>query len=158
MGKPAARVTDNVVHPTPPILTGIGSINVFIGKLPAWRGVSPAAAAALLSAKTATDTANQAAEAATKAAGGTPAAPVAKAAEIATKAASAATMATAIASSAGLADKHACVLHGVGVVINGSQTVLINGLPACRMRDSILEVRGPFNKIVRGCPTVFIGG
>ena len=156
MGKPAARITDNVVHPTPPILTGIGSLNVFIGKLPAWRGVS-IAAAALMSAKQGTDAANRAAEAASAAAAATPAGPAAKAAEISTKAASAATMASAIASSAGGADKHVCVLHGTGVVIDGSRTVLINGLPACRMGDTILEPVGPPNKIVRGCLSVLIG-
>ncbi len=41
---PAARITDNVVHPLPPVLTpGPGSMDVLIGFLPAWRGI-PAAA------------------------------------------------------------------------------------------------------------------
>ena len=40
---PAARVTDNVVHPLPPVLgPGPGSLNVLIGSLPAWRGVGGA--------------------------------------------------------------------------------------------------------------------
>jgi uncharacterized Zn-binding protein involved in type VI secretion len=37
-------------------------------------------------------------------------------------------------------------------------TVSINGLPACRMGDTIVEAVGPPNKITMGCPTVFIGG
>ena len=46
MGRPAARVTDPVLHPLPGVLTpGPGSLNVLIGGLPAWRGI-PAAAAA----------------------------------------------------------------------------------------------------------------
>ena len=76
MGKPAARVTDMVVHPLPPILgPGPGSVNVMIGGLPAWRGVGAAAAAALQAAKQASDVKIKAAEAATLAAAGTPAHP-----------------------------------------------------------------------------------
>jgi uncharacterized Zn-binding protein involved in type VI secretion len=48
--------------------------------------------------------------------------------------------------------------HGPGVVIDGSMTVLINGLAASRMGDTILEALGPPNKIVMGLPTVLIGG
>ena len=163
MGKPAARVTDNVSHPIPPILTGLGSPNVLIGKLQAWRGVPVAVATALQSAKQASDATIRAAEAATMAAAGTPGAPAAKAAEETTKASAAATMGSTIASSAVGADIHSCQTplpippHGGGVVIDGSQTVLINGLPACRMGDTILEPVGPPNKIVRGYPTVLIG-
>ncbi len=70
---PAARVTDNVAHPLPPVLTpGPGSPNVLIGFLPAWRGVSAAVAAALQAAKQISDTTIQVAEAATLAAAGTP--------------------------------------------------------------------------------------
>ena len=47
---------------------------------------------------------------------------------------------------------------GIGVVIDGSVTVLINGLPACRAGDTIIEALGPPNKIVMGLPTVIIGG
>ena len=157
MGKPAARVTDNVVHPTPPTLTGIGSPNVFIGKLPAWRGVPTAAAPALMSTKLTTYATVQAAEAASLAVAGTPAAPAAKAAEASTKASVATTMSSNIASVSGLADRHACVLHGVGVVVGGSRTVSINGLPACRLGDTIVEPLGPPNKILRGCINVLIG-
>ena len=37
-----------------------------------------------------------------------------------------------------------------GLVIDGSQTVLINGLPACRLGDTVLEAVGRPNKIVGG--------
>ncbi|NJM22528.1 MAG: hypothetical protein HC836_46530 [Richelia sp. RM2_1_2] len=73
-------------------------------------------------------------------------------------------MSSTITSSAGGADIHACSTplpippHGPGVVIDGSATVVINGLPACRMGDTVVEALGPPNKIVSGCPTVQIGG
>ena len=162
---PAARVSDNVVHPLPPVLTpGPGSLNVQIGLLPAWRGVPAAAAAALQGPKQAADATIQGLEAATAAAAGTPGAPAAYAAEQAGKAAALASMTSAIMSAAGGADIHACVTplpippHGPGVVIDGSATVLINNLPACRLGDTILEAVGPPNKIAKGLPTVIIGG
>lgn len=170
MSKPAARITDNVAHPLPPVLTGgPGSPNVHIGGLPAWRGIPAAAVAALQSAKQTSDIAIQAAEAATKAASGTPGAPAALAAEQAAKATASATMSSMISAAAassppGMADIHQCATplpvppHGPGVVIDGSKTVLINGLPACRMGDTILEALGPTNKIVKGEMTVLIGG
>jgi len=164
-GRPAARITDPVVHPLPPILTGgPGSPTVLIGFLPAWRGIPAAAAAALQAAKQISDATIKAAEAATLAAAGTPGAPVAKAAEETTKATAAATMGSTISSMAAGADIHACTTplpippHGPGVVIDGSQTVIINNLQACRMGDTILEAVGPPNKIAMGCPTVLIGG
>lgn len=164
-GKPAARVTDSVAHPLPPLLgPGPGSPTVFIGSLPAWRGVPAATAGALQSAKATSDVAIRIAEAATLAAAGTPGAPAAKAAEESVKAASAAQMGSMISSMAGGADIHACTTplpippHGPGVVIDGSQTVLINGLQASRLGDTILEAVGPPNKIARGEMTVQIGG
>jgi uncharacterized Zn-binding protein involved in type VI secretion len=164
-GRPAARVTDSVAHPLPPLLgPGPGSTNVFIGKLPAWRGVPAAVAAALQGAKQVADSAITTAQAATAAAAGTPGAPAALAAEQATKAAAAASMTGMINGMAGMADKHMCSVplpvppHGIGVVIDGSATVLINGLQACRMGDTILEAVGPPNKIVKGEMTVLIGG
>lgn len=57
-------------------------------------------------------------------------------------------------------DIHQCVtppLHGPGMVIDGSSKVLINGLPACRVGDTIMEACGLPNKITGGCPTVLIG-
>jgi uncharacterized Zn-binding protein involved in type VI secretion len=137
---------------------------VLIGFLPAWRGVMAAAAAALQAAKQVADTTIQVAQAATVAAAGTPGAPAAKAAEEATKAACAASMGSAITAAAGGADIHMCATplpippHGPGVVIDGSTTVMINFLPACRLGDTVLEAVGPPNKIVKGEMTVIIGG
>ena len=163
---PAARPTDPVMHPLPPVLMpGPGSINVLIGGLPAWRGIPLAAVGALQAAKTTADIAVNTAVAATLAAAGTPGAPAAYTAEQAAKTAAAASMAAAInAAAASGADKHMCATpspvppHGVGVVITGSATVMINNLTACRMGDTILESLGPPNTIAMGCPTVIIGG
>lgn len=162
---PAARTTDNVAHPLPPVLTpGPGSTNVIIGFLPAWRGMPLAAVAALQAAKTAADTAIQTAVAATAAAAGTPGLPAAKAAEETAKATALANMSSAITSAAGGADIHVCTTplpvppHGPGVVIDGSATVMINNLPACRLGDTILEAIGPPNKIIKGDFTIIIGG
>jgi uncharacterized Zn-binding protein involved in type VI secretion len=72
-----------------------------------------------------------------------------------------ANMASLLASFA--ADIHACpvvkavVPDGAGVVINGSQTVLINNLAACRIGDIIQEAIS-VNSIAMGLPTVLIGG
>jgi uncharacterized Zn-binding protein involved in type VI secretion len=165
MSKFAARVTDAVAHPLPPVLTGGPcSPNVIIGGLPAWRGVPAANAATIQAAKQTSDNIIKVAEAATLAAAGTPGLPAAKAAEETAKTTAAATIGTTIASSAGGADIHNCATplplppHGPGVVIDASQTVLINGLPAARMGDTIIEAVGPPNKIVGGCTTVVIGG
>jgi uncharacterized Zn-binding protein involved in type VI secretion len=162
---PAARVFDPVLHPLPGVLMpGPGSMNVIIGGMLAWRGVSAAAAAALQAAKQASDATLQAAQAAKLAAAGTPGAPAAVAAEEAAKTAALAAMSSMITSGAGGADIHNCLTlmppqpHGPGVVIDGSQTVMINNLPACRAGDTILEALGPPNKIVMGLPTVIIGG
>lgn len=162
---PAARVTDLVSHPLPPtLMPGPGSPNVLIGFLPAWRGVPAAVAAALQAAKQISDTAIQAAEAATLAAAGTPGAPAAYAAEQTAKSTAAAAMGSGISSAAAGADIHMCTTpspvppHGPGVVIDGSQTVLINGLSACRQGDTVLEAIGPPNKIAMGIVTVLIGG
>ena len=163
---PAARITDNVVHPLPPVLTpGPGSMNVLIGFLPAWRVIPLAGAAGLQAAHSVAQTAIKTAEAATLAAAGTPGAPAAYAAEQAAKSAALASMSSMVNSlAASGADIHACVTplpvppHGPGVVIDGSATVMINNLPACRMGDTVLEAVGPPNKIVKGEMTVVIGG
>jgi hypothetical protein len=167
MGRPAARVTDQVLHPLPGVLTpGPGSLNVHIGGLLAWRGIGAAAVAALQSAKATADATVIAADASAAAAAGTPGAPAAIAAAEATKAATQASMGAAISAAAaasGGADIHICATipptpgHGPGVVIDGSTTVFINNLPACRMLDSILEALGPMNKIIRGQLNVHIG-
>jgi uncharacterized Zn-binding protein involved in type VI secretion len=161
---PAARVTDSTAHMATPLAPGPGSSNVLIGFLPAWRGIPLAAAAGLQAAKAAADATVQAAEAATLAAAGSPGAPAAYAAEQATKTATAASMAGTISGAAGMADKHMCPMpspvppHGLGVVIDGSATVMINNLPACRLGDTIIECLGPPDKIIKGEPTVIIGG
>ena len=162
---PAARMGDTVAHPAPPMLgPGPGSTNVMIANKPAWRGVGGAAAAAIKAAKEASDKVIMAAEKASQAASGTPGAPAAKAAEETAKAGAAAAMGSMIAGAAGGADMHACTVplpippHGSGVVVDGSQTVMINNLPACRQGDTIVEPVGPPNKITMGETTVIIGG
>jgi uncharacterized Zn-binding protein involved in type VI secretion len=60
------------------------------------------------------------------------------------------------------ADFHACPLvdgvkpHVGGVVAVGSTSVLINGLPAARQGDQVVEASAP-NAILLGEPTVLIG-
>lgn len=64
-------------------------------------------------------------------------------------------------------DQHACPAvsitgpDGVGMVMMGSPTVLINFMMAARMGDIVVEVpglaMGPANPIAMGCPTVIIG-
>lgn len=162
-GRPAARLTDPTLHLATPLAPGPGSLNVFIGGLPAWRGLPLAAGAALQAAKTASEVRIKTAEAATLAAAGTPGGPAAKVAEETLKSAEAAAMGSLIGSLAGGADIHLCPMplpvppHGPGVVIDGSATVQINHLPACRVGDTILEALGPPNKIALGCPQVRIG-
>ena len=60
-------------------------------------------------------------------------------------------------------DVHACPVstpqpHGGGSLVLGSLTVSINGSPAARMGDQILEAVGGPDPIASGCPTVLIGG
>jgi uncharacterized Zn-binding protein involved in type VI secretion len=60
------------------------------------------------------------------------------------------------------ADSHVCPLsdgpkpHGGGVVMLGSMTVNIGGLPAARQGDQLVEA-GPPNVIARGAASVNIG-
>lgn len=174
-GKPAARVGDSCTHMGVPISPGIGSINTIIGKKPAWRAVNPAAAAALMAVNSAASSAVTAAESAAKAAAPTPGAPAALAAEAAAKGAAIAAFAGAMAGamvptpSGGIPDTHVCsmpsptglapVPHGPGMVIDGSMTVMVNGLPLAKLGCTILEAFGaPPNKIVVGEFTVLIGG
>ena len=176
---PAARLTDSVVHPTPPVLTGgPPALTVQIGNLPAWKGIPLAAGAGLAPAQASAqatlqtlETVALAAEAAAVAAAGTPGAPAAIAAATAArlaaetaKSATAASMGASITAMAAGGSIHACAMpwpippHGPGVVIDGSATVSIENAPACRMGDTIIEAIGPPNKIVMGCLTVTIGG
>jgi hypothetical protein len=66
-----------------------------------------------------------------------------------------------------LMDQHACPMvsitgpDGVGMVMMGSPTVLIDYMMACRLGDIVVEIpglaMGPMNPIIMGCPTVMIG-
>jgi uncharacterized Zn-binding protein involved in type VI secretion len=142
-----------------PLKGGTGSTNVFIGGLPAWRGVTAAQLAAIMDAVKEAAKKIAEAQAEADAAAGTPAAGAAKANLAKTIAEQLKNVAAAMAGTG--ADMHACPLlpppHGTGVVITGSQTVLINGLAACRVGDSIQEVTA-VNTIAIGLPTVIIGG
>jgi uncharacterized Zn-binding protein involved in type VI secretion len=187
MGRPAARVTDLTSH-GPPLNPGPGSPNVLIGKLPAWRGLPAAAAAALQAAQQASDAVIKTAEAATQVAqaaavaqAASPTGPAAAAAataaynaEQAAKTAAASAMSSlmsglaagAAASTGGMGtpDMHVCPIptpvppHGPGYVIDGSQTVLVNGLPLCRQGDKVLEALGGPDPIAKGEFTVLVGG
>jgi uncharacterized Zn-binding protein involved in type VI secretion len=161
---PAARTTDVVTHPLPPVLApGPGCPTVLIGFLPAWRAMPGPAVAAIQAAKQVSDIAIQTAEAATLAAAGTPGAPAAYAAEQTAKTTALTAMSSAITAAAAGADIHTCATpapvppHGPGVVIDGSTSVVIGFLPAARQGDTILEAIGPPNKIAMGLPTVLIG-
>jgi len=158
---PAARITDPVAHPLPPVLTGgPTAITVIIGMLPAWRGVGGGVASAITAASQSARTAIEAAEKATTAAVG-PAKPIALAAEQLLKTTLlAANSATIMASGT---DIHVCATlspvppHGPGVVTTPSKTVMIANMPAARQGDTITEAIGPPNKIAKGEPTVIIG-
>lgn len=160
MGQPAARITDMTAHGSP-LSPGPASTNVMIGGLPAWRGMPAAAIAALAAAaaQAAQDIAT--ASAAAAAASGTPGGPAAQA-NLAKTAADAVAKMSSLMTSSG-ADIHACpivkvvVPDGPGVVITPSQTVMINGLPACRMGDTIQEATS-VNSIAVGMMNVMIGG
>jgi uncharacterized Zn-binding protein involved in type VI secretion len=129
--------------------------------MPAWRGLSAAAVAALMAqvAQVAQNIAT--AQAAATAAAGTPAGPAAQA-NVAKTAADGVVGIGAMMAGSG-ADIHACPIvkvvipDGTGVVISGSNTVMINGLPACRMGDMIQEATS-VNAVAIGLPTVLIGG
>lgn len=175
----AARFGDPVTHVNPPTLStpGPGSPDVFMEHKKAWRGVDAAAAAAIQNAKRVSDAAVDTAVAAhdrTKEAlvlaAGTPGLPAAQTAEKTADAAEQLAKTTALTAGSTLvnslsmgADIHFCRVpspsppHGPGVVIDGSTTVFVNGKPACRKGDTVLEPLGPPNPIKDGCPTVFIG-
>ncbi len=163
----AARTGDPVLHSIPPVLgVGPGSSNVLIGNQPAWRALPLAAAKDLQTAKKESNKAMAEAKALNLAAAGTPAAGVAKANEKKTEVEQTLAMTKVILqAAAGGTDIHTCNTpplplppHGPAVVVNGSATVLINGLPASRAGDTLMEAMGPPNVIVNGCPTVLIGG
>jgi uncharacterized Zn-binding protein involved in type VI secretion len=165
----AARLGDDVVHPIPPKLTGGPcSPNVVIGGQHAWLAIDPADLVALMrtieEAKVAVLKAETATAIAKEKSPGTAAVGIAEANEVKVKAEQCEKIASAIGS---LASKgvsiHACVsllpAPAPGIVVTGSTTVKINGLPACRVGDTILEglLHAP-NLIKGGCPTVIVGG
>jgi uncharacterized Zn-binding protein involved in type VI secretion len=156
---PAARITDPTVHGSP-LVPGPPSLNVLIGGLPAWLGMTAAAAAALAAtiAKEAKNVAEKTATA--TAAAGTPAAAAATA-DMLDAQAQMATNVSAAMTGGGTLSINICPLfplpHVQGVVITPSQTVLINNWGACRMGDIIQEVTA-VNAIAMGVPTVIIGG
>jgi uncharacterized Zn-binding protein involved in type VI secretion len=167
----AARVGDPVTHTLPPMLSpASGSLNVLIENRPAWRGISAAQAAQLLNAMKDAEIAIKKAELATQVATGTTYQGAAEANELKTKLAENKKIADMMMSLAAVADIHICAMllpapiHGPGVVIGGSATVLINGQPACRQGDTIQEANvlaniPPItNRIVGGSATVMIGG
>jgi uncharacterized Zn-binding protein involved in type VI secretion len=176
---PVARIGDATEHPLPPGLTGVGAPTVMIGMWPAWKGIPLALAAGVQAAQQASESAINtaegiavAAEAAAVAGAAGPqgpalatAATTARATAESLKASSAAAMsATISAAAAGGASIHICAVpwplppHGPGVVIDGSATVMIENMPACRMGNTIVEAIGPPNKILMGCVTVVVGG
>jgi len=160
MGMPAARLTDMTAHGSA-LVPGLGSTNVLIGGLPAWRGLTPAQGAQIAAAFADCMKDVAKAQATADAAKGTPGAGAAQANLANTIKDSAQKMASLIANSP--ADKSMCttpyliIPHGVGIVITGSNTVQINGLAACRIADVIQETLS-VNSIVMGNPTVLIGG
>jgi len=171
MTRAAARVGDKVLHILPPILTpSLGSPNVCIGGISAWRGISEAQLGQLLNAVKDAEIAIRKAETATELAQTPEQKSLAEANEIKVKVEQAKKLGDLIASFAEVTDIHLCAvilpppLHGPGVVITGSRTVLINGQPACRTGDEILEANilaniPPLtNRIASGWPTVLIGG
>lgn len=166
---PTARFADLVTHPTPPTLMGTpGAVTVLVGFQPAWRGLPAGSCGAIASAKDASDKVLDDLKAKKIAAAGTPAGPAAVTAETAGKVAALAAMGAMITAAAGGGtDIHMClgippapfgIPHGPGVVMDGSKTVQINSMPACRMGDTVTEAIGGPNKILGGCMTVFIGG
>ncbi|MBD1867175.1 PAAR domain-containing protein [Leptolyngbya sp. FACHB-671] len=164
MNQFAARLGDAVAHPLPPVLTGGPcSPSVFIGNQPAWLGVPKAALAALMNTVKDAQEEIYKAELATQAVKGTLAEPDAKFNEGRTKIEQTARVTNAIAALATSGvSTHACAsllpTPAPGVVVTGSNTVLINGLPACRAGDTIFEGLHAPNAITQGYPTVVIGG
>lgn len=154
----AARVTDITIHGTP-YVPGTGSPTVLVGNLPALRAMSPAAVAGFL-ALLAKIAVNLEIMKGAITAGNAPVA--AKAAKDLKD------DATAAINMIGTMDKIVCPMllvkiggppNGPGVIIGGSTTVQINGLPAARVTDQIREVMAlDNNQVAVGLPTVQIGG
>jgi uncharacterized Zn-binding protein involved in type VI secretion len=159
MGAPAARMGDMTAHGSP-LAGSPGCPTVLIGGMPAWRGLSAAAAATLMAAavEVATDVAKSAAIA--TAASGTPGGPAAQL-KLAETAVSGVTKMTSLMTSLG-GDMHTCPIvkvvipDGPGMVTVCSQTVMIGGAGAARLGDPIQEATN-VSSIVMGEMTVLIG-
>ena len=157
----AARLTDMTIHGTP-FVPGIGSTNVMIGGLPALRAMSPAAAAAFLAllAKIAVHLQELQTGLGTPPPAG-PAAVTHATKELADLTPAAEAMIASV-------DQIICPMlllkiggppNGAGVIVSGSSTVMINGMPAGRAYDQIREVMAlDPNMVAVGFPTVIIGG
>lgn len=154
----AARLTDITVHGSP-MVPGTGSLNVLIGNLPAWRAMSPAMVASFLAliAKILENVNKLATALSTN----NPVAAAQAGKALADQVPQAVQM-------IGAMDKIICPMlllriagppHGMGVMIGGSTTVMINNLPAGRVGDQIRELLSPEpNMCAVGLPTVIIGG
>lgn len=159
---PAARMTDMTAHGGP-LVPGPPSMNVIIGGLPAWLGLTAAGAAAL--AGTIAAGAKNVADKTAKVAAAGMAGPlaVAKAQADLAEATAKAASDTAAAMTGSGASMNACPIvkllipDGIGVVIMPSQTVIINNMGACRVGDMIQEVTS-VNAIAMGQVNVIIGG
>lgn len=162
MGAPAARIGDATAHGSP-LFPGPPSSTVFIGGQLAWLGMTAAAAAALAATIAAgvKDVADKTAKAAAAAALGPIAS--AKAQKDLVEAQKDAIDKASAAMTGGGASINICpvltvlIPHVMGVVTSPSKTVIINGMGACRVGDTITEVTA-VNAIAQGCPKVLIGG
>jgi uncharacterized Zn-binding protein involved in type VI secretion len=158
MGMPAARLGDMTAHGSP-LSGGPCCPTVLIGGRPAWRGLNPAAAAALAQAVATAATRIAEAGAIAAATAGTPEGPLAQA-NWAKVAAEQVAMLTGMMASMG--DMHACpivkvvVPDGAGVVVSCSPTVIIGGQGAARQGDTIQECTA-VGSVAAGEPTVLIG-
>jgi uncharacterized Zn-binding protein involved in type VI secretion len=157
---PAARLGDMTAHGGA-LVPGPGAPTVFIGGMPAWRGIGAAGAVAIVAAAAGALSTVTQAQAIATAAQGTPAGPAAQANLLKTIADEVGKLSTQMIASG--ADTVTCPIvkvvipDGPGVVITGSTTVLIGGFPACRVGDMIQEATA-VGAIAIGCNTVIIGG
>lgn len=150
-GRPAARVLDPTAHGQPLSVKGPGSSDVLIGKKKAWRGLTPLMMGKFLQTIFDTEVKLKLKDMIR-----TSKPDLYLAIKIQEK--------DDIKASAQV-DFHSCSNQKIppappdlmGAVINGSSTVFINGLAACREGDTIQEV-AITNKIMRGCHNVRIGG
>jgi uncharacterized Zn-binding protein involved in type VI secretion len=154
----AARLTDITIHGSP-FVPGTGSSNVLVGNLPALRAVSPAAAAGFVALCA------QIAVNAQKLAAAITSSNVPAAAEATKNLKDQVPQAMNMIASM---DKITCPMlllrvagppHGMGVMLGGSSTVMINNMPAGRVGDTIQEILSlDPNFVAVGLPTVQIGG